>query len=346
MITPAEHERLHQALPVNPDAYNAYLLGTYFARKHSKPGVDKAIEYFQEAIRMDPNDARTYAGLANAYFEREIWGGVGIGKSVDQIRTATARALQIDNNLAEGHALLARIHFQFDWDWQGTETEYKRAIELNPNRADTYRLYAYYLQAMSRHEEALAAAHRAVELDPVYPAAYSDEGRVEFRARQYAKAVSSYQYALDLEPDFVPALSRISDAYEQLGKFDQALTAAERFEKIGNTPDASLFKLARIYARMGRRGEALGLLRRAEDKKLPENSLEAICTYIALGDFDRALVELQSAIDDRSALPFVFVDPRLDPLRSDPRFQELLRRVGLRGKNGWNQVSPSAGVAH
>lgn len=329
VITPAEHERLQQPVPINPEAYNASLLGTYFARKHSKAAINKAIEHFQDAIRIDPNYARAYAGLANAYFEREIWGGLGIGKSIGEIRAATAKALQLDETLPEGHALLARIHFEFDWDWQGTETEYKRAIELNPNRADTYGLYAFYLQTMSRHEEALAAAHRAVELDPVYPAAYSDEGRIEYRARQYEKAVSSYQHALDLEPDFVPALSRIVDAYERLGKFDQALAAAKHFQETTNDPGSGLLKLALVYARMGRRHEAIELVRRAENKD-PENHLEAIAIYAALGYSDRALTILQKAVDDRSVLPFVFVDPRLDPLRSNPRFQELCHRVGLR----------------
>jgi len=230
--------------------------------------------------------------------------------------------------LAEGHALLARIHFQFDWDWHGTESEYKRAIELNPNLADTYRLYAYYLQAMSRHQEALAAAHHAVELDPVYPATYADEGRIEYRARQYQKAVSSYQHALELDPDFVPALSRIVEAYEQLGKFDQALAAAKHFQGTGNTPDAGLFLLARIYARTGRRPEAIELVRRAEDVN-PRNNLEAIGTYAALGDSDRALTVLQKGINDRSTLPFVFVDPMLDPLRSDPRTKAMIMRVGI-----------------
>lgn len=329
LITPDEHQRLRQPATVNPESYNAALLGTYFVRKHSKPSIDKAIEYFQDAIRIDPNNARAYAGLANAYFEREIWGGVGIGKSIGQIRAATSRALQLDNNLAEGHALLARIHFQFDWDWQGTESEYKRAIELNPNLPDTYRLYAYYLQAMSRHQEALAAAHHAVELDPVYPAAYADEGRTEYRARQYEKAVSSYQRALELDPDFVPALSRIVEAYEQMGKFDQALTAAKRFQGTGNTPHAGLFLLARIYARMGRRPEAIELVHRGENEKLPLNSLEPIGTYVALGDSDRALTILQTAVNDRSVLPFVFVDPLLDPLRSDVRFRAMILRVGI-----------------
>ena len=127
---------------------------------------------------------------------------MGFGKSIDQIRAATIKALALDDELPEGHALLARIHFLYDWDWRAAETEYKRAIELNPNLSDSYAYYSYYLQAMSRHGEALAAAHRAVELDPVSPSAYADEGRIEYRARQYDKAISSYQRALELDPEF------------------------------------------------------------------------------------------------------------------------------------------------
>jgi TolB-like protein/DNA-binding winged helix-turn-helix (wHTH) protein/Tfp pilus assembly protein PilF len=293
VITPAEQVRL-QSDSVNPEAYNAYLLGTYFARKRSQPAIEKAIEYFQDAIRIDPNYARAYAGLANAYAEGEIWGGVGIGKSVGQIRAATLKALELNDELPEGHALLARIHFQYDWDWQATEKEYKRAIELNPNVADTYQYYAYYLQAMSRHGEALDAVHRAVELDPVSPSAYSDEGRIEYRARQYEKAISSYQRALELDPSFIPALSRIVDAYQQVEQFDEALAATTKFQQAANTPDAGLLKLAMIYARSGKRRQALELLRRAEDKKLPRNLLETVATYAALGDSESALTVLQS----------------------------------------------------
>ena len=328
VITPAEQLRL-QSNSVNADAYNAYLLGAYFARKKSPAAIEKAIEHFQNAIRIDPNYARAYAGLANAYAEREIWGGVGIGKFIDQIRAATLKALELNDELPEGHALLARIHFQFDWDWQGAEREYKRAIELNPNLADTYASYAYYLQAMSRHGDALAAAHHAVELDPVSASAYSDEGRIEYRARQYEKAISSYQRALELDPSFIPALSRIVDAYELMGKFDQALEAAKRLQQTDYSPDAEMFELAWIYARTGKRRQALELVRRAEDKKLPGNSLGAICAYAALGDSVRALARLQDGIKDRSVLPFVFVDPKLDPLRSDPRFKAMILHVGI-----------------
>ena len=290
----------------------------------------KGIEYFQEAIRIDPNYAQAYAGLASAYIERDIWAGLGIGKTSDLIRATTLKALELDGELAEAHALLGEIHFQYDWDWPATEAEYKRAIQLNPNLADSYVRYAFFLQAMRRHQEALVAVHRAVELDPLSASNICDEGRILYRVRQYEKAVARYQKALELDPGFPPALSRIADAYEQLGKFDEALASVQKI--LQNTTDrrVGLRPLARIYARMGKRREADEVLRTIEKNGTSggdEFALAAI--YCALGDPDHAIAALEKGVQRRSLMAFVFTDPQLDPLRSDPRFQQLLRRVGL-----------------
>jgi serine/threonine-protein kinase len=329
-LTPQEKQHLAKARPINPDAYNAYLLGDYHSGKRNTAALDKGIKYFQEAIRIDPSYAQAYAGLANAYIERDIWGGLGIGKTADQIRANTLKALELDGELAEAHALLGQIHFQYDWDWQGTEAEYKRAIQLNPNFAGSYVRYAYFLQAMGRHTEALAAAHRAVELDPLSAANISDEGRILYRARQYENAVARYQRALELDPGFPPALSRIVDAYEQLGKFNEALAYVERLQQTAGDSRTGLRPLARVYARMGKRREALDVLRTIEEKGSPGNEEFAIAvTYSALGDRDRAIAALERGVQTRSLLPVVFADPQLDALRSDPRFQLLLRRAGL-----------------
>jgi TolB-like protein/Tfp pilus assembly protein PilF len=328
-LTPQERQHLARARPINPDAYNAYLLGNYHSSKRSPAALAKGIEYFQEAIRIDPNYAQAYAGLASAYIERDIWAGLGIGKTADQIRAATLKALELDGELAEAHALLGEIHFQYDWDWPGTEAEYKRAIQLNPNLADTYVRYAFFLQAMRRDQEALAAVHRAVELDPLSASNICDEGRILYRARQFEKAIVRYQKALELDPGFLPALSRISEAYEELGKFDEALAAAQKLSqatdrRVGMRP------LARIYARMGMRREAMEIVRTIEKEgSLGGNEFALAAIYSALGDRDHAMAALEKGVQSRSLLPFVFVDPQLDPLRSDPRFQQLLRRAGL-----------------
>jgi len=329
-LTPQEREHLAHAEPINPDAYNAYLLGAYHAGKRNPEALDKGIEYFQQALRIDPSYATAYAGLAQAYIERDIWGGLGIGKSADQVRAATLKALELDPELAEAHALLAHIHFQYDWDWQGTETEYKRAIELNPNLADSYAGYAYFLQAMGRHEEALTSVRRAVELDPLSPADIADEGRILYRARQYESAIARYQRALELDPGYVPALSRIAEAYEEWGKYDQALAALQKFQQAAADRRDIRRPLGRLYARTGRRREALEITRTIEADPNTSGSAFALAViYSALGDRDRAIAALEKGVQTRSLLPFVFTDPQLDPLRSDPRFQQLLRRAGL-----------------
>jgi eukaryotic-like serine/threonine-protein kinase len=329
-LTPQEWEHLAHARSINPDAYNAYLLGAYHANKRNPEAIDKGIGYFQQAIRLDPSYARAYAGLAEAYVERDVWGGLGIGKSADQVRAATLKALELDAELAEAHALLAQIHFQYDWDWQGTETEYKRAIELNPNLAHSYVEYAYFLQAMGRNQEALASARRAVELDPLSPADITDEGRILYRARYYENAIALYKRALELDAGYLPALSRIADAYEQLGKFDEALASVQ--ELLQNTPDRriGLRPLARIYARTGRRREAIEIVRKIErDGTFGGDEFALASIYSALGDPDHAIAAIEKGVQRRSLPAFVFRDPQLDPLRSDPRFQELLRRAGL-----------------
>jgi len=321
-LTPLERQHLASARTINPDAYNAYLLGHFHSEKRSPAEIAKGIEYFQEAIRIDPNYAQAYAGLANAYLERDIWGGLGIGKSADKVRANTLKALELDGNLAEAHTLLGSIHFQYDWDWVQTEAEFKRSIELNGNLPSSYVRYAFFLQAMGRHQEALAAIHRAVELDPLSAPNICDEGRILYRARQYQNAVARYQRALELDPGYIPALGRIAEAYEQLGNYDEALAYAEKFQ--------NLLLVARIHASMGKRREAASALRTIEKNGMPAGGEHWLAVvYCALGDRDRAIAELEKGVQTRSLMPFVFVGPELDPLRSDPRFQQLLRRANL-----------------
>jgi len=327
-LTPQERQRFAGARPVNPKAYDAYLLGDYHSRKRNSAAMEKAIEYFQEAIRVDPSYAQAYAGLANAYIERDVWSGLGIGKTEDQIRANTLKALELDGELPEAHSLLGWIYFQYDWDWMHTEAEFKRAIELNANLPSSYARYAFFLQAMGRHQEALAAVRRAVELDPLSAWNISEEGRILYRARRYADAIARYQRALELDPGYLPALSRIAEVYAQLGKYDEALAWAQKYQQTSGDPRLSLRLMASIYARTGKRHEAAEALRTIEKNgDVDEYGLAVI--YSALGDHDRAIAELEKLVQKRSAMPFVFVGPELDSLRSDPRFQQLLRHVNL-----------------
>jgi TolB-like protein/Tfp pilus assembly protein PilF len=330
-LTPQERQHFANARPIDPDAYNAYLLGNYHVDKRNPAAIGKGIEYFQEAIRINPSYAQAYAGLAKAYIERDIWGGLGVGKTADQVRATTLKALELDGQLAEAHALLGQIHFQYDWDWQGTEAEYKRAIELNPSLASSYLAYAFFLQTMGRHREALAAAHRGTELDPLSATSICDEGRILYRARQFESAVARYQRALELDPSYGPALARMADSYEEWAKYDQAFAAVQKLQQITEDRKAWLRPLGRLYARTGRQREALEITRILQvDPGNAGGHLFALAViYSALGDRDRAIAALEEGVQTRSLLPVVFMDPQLDPLRSDPRFQQLLRRTGL-----------------
>jgi tetratricopeptide (TPR) repeat protein len=315
-ITPAEERHLHPE-SVNPAAYDDYLLGTYFSRKLTPPGIEKAHAYFLSAIRTDPNFALAYAGLAKTYLEGEVWEGVGIGKSRAEVRAATLKALELDNNLAEGHALMGRVHFSYDWDWKGTDEEYKRSIELNPGLPETHEFYAFFLQAVGRQEEAITEAHRAVEL-------------ILYRARQYDKAIVDFKRALEIDPSFVPALSRIIDVYDQEGQFDEALRYTRQLQEQVSDRWVTLPYLALIYAHMGQRRKATQVLQELEaGRDLRRSDSGMIGIYAALGDRDRAVTLLNTAVGNKSILPLVFVDPHMDPLRSDSRFIELRHRVDL-----------------
>lgn len=328
IITPTEQKRL-QPEPVNPAAYDAYLLGNYHASKRNPAAMEKAIEYFQKAIRLDPAYAQAYAGLAAAYLESEVWSGLGLGKSADQVRANTLKAIELDGELAEAHSLLGDIYFQYDWDWAHSEMEFKRAIELNANSPRAYQHYAFLLQTMSRHDEAIAAAHHAVELDPLSVLYISDEARILYRARRYDEAIARYERALELDPGYISVFWRIADAYEQLGKFDEALVWAQKYQQATGDQRLLLALRARINSRMGKRSEAMKDLRTFErnDKGGNESLLAAL--FAALGDNGQAIAELERGVRTHSFLPFVLVDPQLDALRSDPRFQQLLRRVNL-----------------
>ena len=240
------------------------------------------------------------------------------------------KALELSPDLADVYVLLARIHYQYDWDWPRAEAEFKRAIELNANLPGAYDYYAFFLQTLGRQEEALAAAHRAVELDPLSPWYLSDEGRIFFRARQYESAVNRYLRALELDPGYIPALTRMADVYTVMGKYDDALAYVQKLRQVTGDSTAGSLQRLQLYAVTGKRRATLeGLAAMPKDGGLDQDKLGAASIYTALGDHDRASSVLEKGFDDRSMLAFAFVDPRLDPLRANPRFVQLLRRAHI-----------------
>jgi TolB-like protein/DNA-binding winged helix-turn-helix (wHTH) protein/Tfp pilus assembly protein PilF len=315
---------------VNPQAHEWYLLGRYHSSKRDGEALDRSIECFEKAIAMEPGFAPAYAGLAGAYRDRDIWAGLGIGTHASEVRAAALKALELDDTLAEAHYELGAVRFQYDWDWPGTEAEYRRALELNPNLAAAHSGYAFLFQSLRRHAEAIAAAKRATELDPLSPTAISDEGRMYYRARQYDRAIERYQRALEFDATFRPALSRLAEAYAQSGRYAESLATLDKLRLVHGPREPLARPLGRLYSVMGRKAEALAIAHQIEAEGAAGGEPFALAViYSGLGDYDRAMAHVERGVAARSMLPFTLVDPMLDPLQALPRFKALLTKMNL-----------------
>jgi eukaryotic-like serine/threonine-protein kinase len=333
-VTPEEAARREKAPSVDPQAHDAYLLGRYHVARLTNDSINRAIDYFQRAIRIDPRFALAHAGLSNAYRQADIWTGIGVGKHASEVRLSALKAIELDPDLAEAHAALADVYFQYDWDWPRTEASYRKAFELNPNFAEGYAIYPYYLVAMGRFDEAIASARRATTLDPLSPSHHANLGRTLYRARRYDEAIASYLRALELDADYRPALTRLAEAYTQTGKFDAALETIDRLERVD---DRRPWRArGRVYAAMGRTADALAVVERmSREGAVGDRWFAQATIYTQLGRRDDALTALERGVqahfrgDQDTVLPFVFADPAVDPLRDDPRFNAMLDRAKL-----------------
>jgi tetratricopeptide (TPR) repeat protein len=328
-LTGEEQQRLAKRYTENAEAYQAYLRGRYFWNRRGADWTDKAIASFEQAIKIDPNYALAYTGLADTYIilgDHAIWPPK---EAFPKARAAAVRALELDETLAGAHTSLALIKSKFDWDWPGAEQEYKRAIELNPGYALAYGWYGGILGNMERFNEALALIKQAQEIDPLSPSLYVYASGTHRRAGQSDQAIAQARKALDLDPDFDTAISQLGLAYEQKGMYEEAITALSRAVSLGLSYKSDL---GHAYAVAGRRQEAIKIL-----DELKELSSQRYIRpygfailYTGLGENDRAFEWLNKALEDRD--PFMSnlaVEPRFNPLRSDPRFTDLVRRIGL-----------------
>ena len=314
------------------EARDLYIKGMYFWNERTSGGFHQAIEYFQRAIKADSNYAAAYAGLANSYTLLTAYSSASATLYVPQARAAALRAVELDENLAEAHTALALILQNHDWDWQTSEKEYLRAIELNPNYATAHQWYAEHLMWLGRFDEALQESERARQLDPLSLIIATDHGAILYFSRQYDRAIEQFQSVLRKNPNFPRAVSLLTFAYAEKGMFTQALTHAETLRRLyGDGPEYWAI-LTHIYGRAGQLGRA----RREMDKLEKLNRLEQmnpiimLDAYLAVGNKEEALAELDKACSEHfGAIISLKVDPAFDPLRSDPRFQDLLRRVGL-----------------
>ncbi len=331
-LTPQEETRLKASRPVNPDAYEDYLRGHYYLQKWTSEGTAKALEYFQKATKEDPNYGPAYAGLAEAEWARPFPGRVSPREAAPLAAQAATKALELDESLAEAHDALASIEYRFQWDWAGAEREYSRALELNPNYADGHWQYAIFLRTANRYQDAIAEAKRAKELDPVSSVQRTGLGSAYLIARQYDLAIQELRRVVALYPEHAVAYHLLGVAYEQKRLPREAISAFEECVKISKGDSTYLAMLAHAYALFGRRPDAEKILAQLQERAKREyvSPYTIAVVGIGLGNKQQALAWLEKAYVDRSfQLVTINSWPWFDPLRSDPRFQSLVRRIGL-----------------
>jgi TolB-like protein/DNA-binding winged helix-turn-helix (wHTH) protein/Tfp pilus assembly protein PilF len=329
-LTPQEHTSLARARPVRPQVYEAYLKGSYFLNKLTEAGLYKSIEFFSQAVELDPAYAQGYAGLSQSYVYLGIFGLRPSGEVYPKARAAAMKALQLDETVAEAHNTLADVKKGYDWDWVAAETEYKRALELNPSYSRAHSWYADYLSKMGRPGEAIAEAERARELDPISVTSNTLLGIILYRARRYDEAIRACQKALELDPSHPNALWFQALAHEQKGELPEAIA---KLKKTVSLSDAPLYRalLANVYARAGERAKALSVLDelKALSQQRYVSPLDIAVVYTGLGDRNSAFQWLERAYQERTMRIQELPDPIFDSLRSDPHFQDLMRRIGL-----------------
>src|SRR5947209_5245864 len=336
-LTSEEKTRLNKSSATNPEAYQLYLKGRYHANQTTAAELKKGIEYFQQAIDKDPGYALAYAGLADAYSSLGGgWNYLSPSDSFPKAKAAATKALELDDTLAEAHAALAYAVFFADWDWPTAEREFKRAIELNPNSALSHDRYAECLKTRLRFGESMAEAQRAQELDPLSPEIVSQVGNVYLFTRRYDESIVQYHKALDLNPNLPVVRALLSWSYAMKGMYPQALA---EYDKIADTDKAVAAEnqfvasgLGWVYAVSVRRAEALKIAQELKDlsSRTYVDFYPLGGIYAGLGDKDEAFRLLEKGYAEHSAtMPWLAIDVYWYGLRSDPRYADLLRRMGL-----------------
>jgi len=328
-LTGAEQQGLSHHYTENAEAYQAYLKGRYFWNRRGDNWASKAITSFEQAIQLDPNYALAHAGLADTYMILGDHGRWPPKEAFPKAKSAAVRALEIDDFLAEAHASLAIIKSRFEWDWPGAEREFNRAIEINPGYALVYGWYGLVLGNLKRFDEALAMIKQAQNIDPLSPSLHVYAAFLHKEMGQFDQAIAQSRKALDLDPDFSTAHSILGLAYEQKGMYEEAAQAMNRALSLGASYKADL---AHLYAISGRRQDAIKILEELKELSprqyiRPYNFAKI---YTGLGEYEQALACLSQAVEDHD--PFISnlaVEQRFAPLHADPRFIEMLRRVGL-----------------
>jgi len=336
-LTSEEKTRSAKTYVANPEAYQLYLNGRYHANKGTYDGLMKGIEYFQQAIAKDPNYALAYASLADSYVELGGWlTYLPPSEAGPKAKAAAMKALELDDSLAEAHAALARAQYYFGWDWPSAEREFKRAVELNPNSAISHHGYSELLLARARFDESIAEGMRALEIDPLSPQIVADLAYTYLVMRRYDEAIAQHRKALDLDPNAAWIRQDMAYAYTLKGAYAQAIAEDDKIPVQAKVVAAENKLIASgigwIYAVSGRRVDALKIAEQFKDlaSHAYVDFYQVAEIYAALDDKDEAFRLLEKAYEEHSSnMPFLAVDPFWDGIRSDPRYADLLRRMGL-----------------
>ena len=330
-VTPEEQAQLTEASPVNPEAYQLYLKGRYVWNKRTRDDLEKALEYFGQAIEKDPNSALAYTGLADTYALLPGYADFPPIEAYSKGKEAAQKALAIDDTLAEAHTSLANVT-KYDRDWISTEKGYKRAIELSPNYATAHHWYAYDLMLMGRFDESMAEINLAQELDPYSLIINANVGFILYHARRYDQAIEHYRNRLKMDPSFWLLHMYLGRALVQIEEYEEAIVEFQEAINLSGRIAENLSALCYGYAISGRRAEAMKILSELNQlsmQKYVSPYLIAII-YVGLGLSDQAFEWLYKAVENPDILlVHIKVDPIFDSIRPDPRFKELLRKVGL-----------------
>jgi tetratricopeptide (TPR) repeat protein len=329
---PKDIQPTHQ---VNPKAYEAYLQGRFEWNLRTTQSLTQAISYFQQAIVFDGSYAPSYAGLADCYalLGSAPYTALPSDEAFPKAKANALKALELDHDLAEAHVSLGYSALVYDWNYPEAEREFRKAIDLRPDYATAHQYYAYYLTAMGDVDQAIAERKRAVSIEPKSPLLNTALGEAYYQARRFSDSIAPYQESLSIDPHYAVAVINMGRAYEQMGMYPQALQAYQSILAFAPHDPALLALLGHLYAVSGQRAEARGIISQLQQigsgRYVP--SLYVAMIYTGLGDQDQAFTWLDKAYAERCEyLVYLPTEPMADPLRTDPRFPELLKRLGLK----------------
>ena len=328
-LSGADEQKVAKNFTQNAEAYQLYLQGRFFWNKRTRENVQKSIEYFQQAIEKDPNYALGYAGLSDGYTLLAYYGGAPAREVMPKAKAAALRAVSLDSNLAESHNALGFVFSFYDYDYAGAEREYKKAIELNPNYALAHQNLGVMLARISRQAEGMAELRRALEIEPFSIVMNRLYGDILVCSRRYDEALAQLKKTLELDPSFPTTHLSLFTVYQLMGKYAESVESFAKYQELSARPQTATFARESFAE-----GSWQGYLREMTGTRPPEGVSPFIAAtfFVQLGEKDKAFVELNKALENREyLLLYIKIDPRLDALRDDPRYQELVRRMRFPG---------------